>query len=264
MSRDDLKAINRIDGWSTIPNVHRSLDVTKLLPLFCSFARLNCMSMGVRMRILRWPSSLMLLGLAIALMAGCKPVPISQKPVEAPPAQIHFPPIKPPPPQTPASIDELKKSAAKVLSKYHIPGVGIALVSKDKVLWAGGVGKADLASGKDVDADTMFRIGSITKGFVALSILQLQAQGKVSLDSKLAEVAPEVPVLNPWEKTDPITVANLLEHTASFDDFSHQLVGEVQRQYQYFRSGKCFLDAARSFQTVQVRHADVHDNDFGF
>jgi CubicO group peptidase (beta-lactamase class C family) len=178
------------------------------------------MSMGVRMRILRRPSSLMLLGLAIALMAGCKPVPISQKPVEAPPAQIHFPPIKPPPPQTPASIDELKKSVAKVLSKYHIPGVGIALVSKDKVLWTGGLGKADLASGKGVDADTMFRIGSITKGFVALSILQLQAQGKVSLDSKLAEVAPEVPVVNPWEKTDPITVANLLEHTAGFDDFS--------------------------------------------
>jgi CubicO group peptidase (beta-lactamase class C family) len=178
------------------------------------------MSKGVRMSISRRRSPSMLIALAIVLIAGCKPAPISQKPAEVPPAQVHFPPIKPPPPQTPASIDELKKSVAKVLTKYHIPGVGIALVSKDQVLWTGGVGKADLASGKDVDADTMFRIGSITKGFVALSILQLQARGKVSLNSKVAEIVPEVPVVNRWEATDPITVANLLEHTAGFDDFS--------------------------------------------
>lgn len=141
--------------------------------------------------------------LAIAFIAGCQPKAAT-----------------PPPPKTPQSIDELKKAIADVLRKRHVPGVGIALVSKDKVLWTGGIGKADLQSGKDVDADTMFRIGSITKGFVALAILQLQAQGKISLDTKLADLAPEVPVDNPWEKTDPITVANLLEHTAGFDDFS--------------------------------------------
>ncbi|MGO9454144.1 MAG: serine hydrolase domain-containing protein [Candidatus Binataceae bacterium] len=122
----------------------------------------------------------------------------------------------PPPPQ---SIDELRKAVADVLAKNHVPGVGIALVTKDKVIWTGGVGKADLASGRDVDADTMFRIGSITKGFVALSLLQLQEKGKISLDAKVADVAPEVPIVNPWEQTDPVRIANLLEHTAGFDDF---------------------------------------------
>jgi CubicO group peptidase (beta-lactamase class C family) len=87
------------------------------------------------------------------------------------------------------------------------------------VIWTGGVGKADLATGRDADADTMFRIGSMTNGFVALSILQLQEKGKLSLDAKVADVAPEVPIVNQWEPTDPVRIANLLEHTAGFDDF---------------------------------------------
>jgi CubicO group peptidase (beta-lactamase class C family) len=113
----------------------------------------------------------------------------------------------------------LKKAVADILVKYHIPGIGIALVTKDKVIWAGGIGKANLATGRNVDADTMFRIGSITKGFVALSILQLQEQGKVSLNDRVSELAPEFPMVNPWERTDPVRIANLLEHTAGFEDF---------------------------------------------
>ena len=85
-------------------------------------------------------------------------------------------------------------------------------------MFAGGVGKADLATNRDVTADTMFRIGSITKSFVALSLLKLQEQGKVGLDAKVAEVVPEVKIVNRWDATDPIRIENLLEHTAGFDD----------------------------------------------
>jgi CubicO group peptidase (beta-lactamase class C family) len=123
---------------------------------------------------------------------------------------------KPPAPQ---NIEELKKAISEVLARTHTPGVGIALVNKDGVTWTGGVGKADLATGRDVDGDTMFRIGSITKGFVALSFLQLQEKGKISLDTKVLDVALEVQILNPHVLTDPVHIANLLEHTAGFDDF---------------------------------------------
>src|SRR5580658_1193775 len=120
----------------------------------------------------------------------------------------------------PANIDELKSAASAILKKYKVPGVGIALVTKDAVVWTGGIGKADLATNRDVTADTMFRVGSITKGFVALSALQIAERGKLSLDEKVAAVAPEIPVVNPWEATNPVTLAQLLEHTAGFDDFS--------------------------------------------
>src|SRR5580700_11583231 len=130
------------------------------------------------------------------------------------------PPKRPAPPPVPANIDELKSAVSAILKKHKVPGVGIALVTKDAVVWAGGVGKADLGNNRDVTADTMFRVGSITKGFVALSALQLAERGKLSLDEKVADVAPEIPVVNPWAATNPVTLAQLLEHTAGFDDFS--------------------------------------------
>jgi len=124
------------------------------------------------------------------------------------------------PPPVLANVDELKSAVAAILKKNNVPGAGIALVTKDHVVWTGGVGKADLASNRDVTADTMFRVGSITKGFVALSALQLAEHGKLSLDEKVSDVAPEIPVVNPWAATNPVTLAQLLEHTAGFDDFS--------------------------------------------
>jgi CubicO group peptidase (beta-lactamase class C family) len=128
--------------------------------------------------------------------------------------------LKPPPPPEPKpqTVDQLKAAIADVLKRTHTPGCGFALVTKDNVIFAGGVGKADLATNRDVTADTMFRIGSITKSFVALSLLKLNEEGKVDLYAKVAEVAPEVKIVNRWDATDPIRIVNLLEHTAGFDD----------------------------------------------
>lgn len=126
-------------------------------------------------------------------------------------------PAKPSEPK-PQTIEQLKAAIADVLTRTHTPGCGFALVTKDSVVFAGGVGNADLAANRDVTADTMFRIGSITKGFVALSLLQLSEQGKVDLHAKVADIAPEVKIVNRWDATDPVRIVNLLEHTAGFDD----------------------------------------------
>jgi CubicO group peptidase (beta-lactamase class C family) len=128
------------------------------------------------------------------------------------------PPPPPPPAPKPQTIEQLRAAIADVLKRTHTPGCGFALVTKDSVVYAGGVGKADLAANRDVTGDTMFRIGSITKSFVALSLLKLQEQGKVDIHAKVAEVVPEVKIVNRWDATDPIRIVNLLEHTAGFDD----------------------------------------------
>ena len=64
----------------------------------------------------------------------------------------------------------------------------------------------------------MFRIGSVTKSFVALSVSQLVEQGRLSLDDQLRDIAPEIPFENKWKDTNPVKIANLLEHTAGWDD----------------------------------------------
>jgi CubicO group peptidase (beta-lactamase class C family) len=141
------------------------------------------------------------------------------------------PPPAPPKPK-PQTIEQLKTAIANVLERTHTPGCGFALVTKDGVIFAGGVGKADLATNRDVTADTTFRIGSITKSFVALSLLKLNEQGKVDLHAKVADVVPEVKIVNQWDATDPVRIVNLLEHTAGFDDMppaeTYDMIGGPQ------------------------------------
>jgi CubicO group peptidase (beta-lactamase class C family) len=118
----------------------------------------------------------------------------------------------------PAALDELKSDIQAILQEDNIPGASIALVSRDEVIWAGGVGKADLAGGRDVTADTLFRVGSISKAFSALAVLTLVEQGRIDLDTPVRLAAPEVEFTNPWSGSNPVTLAMVMEHTAGFDD----------------------------------------------
>ncbi len=121
---------------------------------------------------------------------------------------------------TPKSLQELEKEIRKVMAENKVPGVSIAIVSRDQPIWFGSLGKADVASNKDVTADTLFRIGSTSKAFVSLSILQLMEQGRIQLEDPVRKWAPEVEFTNRWESTDPVRVVHVLEHTSGFDDIA--------------------------------------------
>jgi CubicO group peptidase (beta-lactamase class C family) len=133
----------------------------------------------------------------------------------------------------PKTLPELQKAMKDVLDKAHLPGAGVALVSNGDLLWCGGFGKADVAGGRDVTCDTEFRVGSISKSFVALALLKLQEEGKINLEARLQDVAPEVPVNNPWESTNPVRIVNLLEHTAGFDDMQASEVYNLSDRYDF-------------------------------
>jgi CubicO group peptidase (beta-lactamase class C family) len=81
-----------------------------------------------------------------------------------------------------------------------------------------GFGFADIENNRKVSHETLFRMGSINKMLVALGILQLVEEGKLSLNAQLKDIASEVPFENPWEDTHPIRIVDLLEQTTGFDD----------------------------------------------
>jgi CubicO group peptidase (beta-lactamase class C family) len=119
---------------------------------------------------------------------------------------------------TPQSLDQFKAAAAKVLEETGVPGAGLALVTVDGTEWAGGIGWADRDARVPVTADTHFRAGSISKSFVAMALVQLYEDGKLDLDAKIADLLPDVVIDNSWGDAAPITVRQVLEHTAGFDD----------------------------------------------
>jgi CubicO group peptidase (beta-lactamase class C family) len=119
---------------------------------------------------------------------------------------------------TPASIEEFTSAAARILRETGVPGAGISLVRADRVEWEGGIGVADRERNVPVTADTHFRVGSISKTFVAMSLVQLSEDGLIDLEDPVNDIAPDVAIDNPWSATDPVRVIHLLQHTAGFDD----------------------------------------------
>ena len=120
--------------------------------------------------------------------------------------------------QKPTTIADLRNAIQAVLHETRTPGAGIAIVSRNEIEWAAGVGVADVARKKAATAETLFRIGSISKSFAALAALKLREEGKLKLSDTLKQWLPELAFENPWESTDPVRLVHLMEHTTGFDD----------------------------------------------
>ncbi len=116
------------------------------------------------------------------------------------------------------STNELKKQLEQTLQEFHVPGLSVAIVHRDGPEWIEGIGLADVSNQCPVTATTRFRIGSISKAFAALAILQLVEEGKLSLNNRVRNLVPEVWFENKWENTNPIRIVHLLEHTTGWDD----------------------------------------------
>ncbi len=101
-----------------------------------------------------------------------------------------------------------------------VPAIGLVLVEDGKVQLATAWGDTGNSAHPAASADTFFRVGSITKTFTALAMLQLVNDGKVSLDTRLDEIVGEDLVSNEWATSNPIRVAHLLELTAGMSDLS--------------------------------------------
>lgn len=116
------------------------------------------------------------------------------------------------------STVELQTQLENVLKDMHVPGMSVAIVHRDGPMWIAGLGKADLSNNRNATAETLFRIGSVSKGFISLAVLMLADEGKLSLEDSVQKIAPEVWFDNKWQESDPVNVVHLLENTTGWDD----------------------------------------------
>jgi D-alanyl-D-alanine carboxypeptidase len=77
-------------------------------------------------------------------------------------------------------------------------------------------GQVNDVTGADLSTEDRFRIGSITKTFVAVVILQIEAQGGLKLNDRLSQYLPDAP------HADQVTIRQLLDHTSGMPDFAVQ------------------------------------------
>ncbi|HEY3638407.1 MAG TPA: serine hydrolase domain-containing protein [Rhizomicrobium sp.] len=129
------------------------------------------------------------------------------------------------------SVAELDARLGAAFKDAHIPGASVALVQAGHVTFAKGYGYADLARHISATADTPFRAGSISKSFTSIGIMTLVERHKLSLDEKLTDFAPDVHFTNAWEQTNPVRLANLLEHTTGWPDISTRVLARDEKSW---------------------------------
>jgi CubicO group peptidase (beta-lactamase class C family) len=133
----------------------------------------------------------------------------------------------PRPPARPENIDgnweyfkaRLRWRIRREMAKSSVPGLSIAVVDDRQTLWAEGFGWSDREHRQPATADTVYQIGSITKVVTALAILQLQEQGRLSLDQPLSDFLPEFRMQSRWPNAAPVTLRSLLSHHAGLPTY---------------------------------------------
>ncbi|HMB62973.1 MAG TPA: serine hydrolase domain-containing protein [Eudoraea sp.] len=104
-----------------------------------------------------------------------------------------------------------------LIDAYHVPGAVVVVVKGDSLLFSKGYGYANLDNRIPVDpATTLFRIASVSKLIAATIVMQQVEQGNLDLDTDVNDYLSEFKILEAFGQ--PVTLRNLLTHTAGFDD----------------------------------------------
>jgi len=101
----------------------------------------------------------------------------------------------------------------KAYKSGKIVGAGVSIVRGDSIVFSDGFGKRSYYTNESVDGQTVFRLGSLSKGFAGIMAAKLIHEGKLKWDDKVSEYIPEFQ-LGDRSNTNKITLANILSHTS--------------------------------------------------
>lgn len=118
------------------------------------------------------------------------------------------------------------------------PGMTLALANRDGLIRVSTYGFADTKEKARVVPETMFEIGSISKSFVALALLQLRDEGKLDLNKPIVEYLPWLKISSKFE---PVATHHLLTHTAGLPGTPLLLDALLRDLWTAYAPGKHFL-----------------------
>jgi len=122
--------------------------------------------------------------------------------------------------QTEKLPDEKQAKIEKAISTFMMsqlgaPGLSVAVVQRGAFVWSAGFGMADLENSVPATAQTVYRLGSISKPITATAAMTLWERGKLDLDSPVRKYCPSFPQ-KPW----PITTRQLLGHLGGIRSYN--------------------------------------------
>ena len=128
----------------------------------------------------------------------------------------------------------------KAIAAGDIVGAGVSIVRGDSILIADGYGKRDINRNDGVDGQTIFRLGSLSKGFAGILAANLENEGKLDWEDRVSDYIPDFR-LGDKANTEKITLANILSHTSGAPYHSYTNLVEA---------GLALTDIAKRFKEV--------------
>jgi CubicO group peptidase (beta-lactamase class C family) len=155
---------------------------------------------------------------------------------------------QPPSAAAAGAFADLDRLFTQFMADRHVPGAAWGVIVDGRLAHTGVAGLRDVGARAAVDADTVFRIASMTKSFTAMSILKLRDEGKLSLDDPAERYVPEMAGLK-YSSTDApkITIRHLLSHAEGFPEDNpwgdRQLADTDEQLSRMLRGGIPFSNA---------------------
>jgi CubicO group peptidase (beta-lactamase class C family) len=120
---------------------------------------------------------------------------------------------------------DLERAVREVLNRRPAVGLGLGVVRDGRLEYFSGHGLADIPSRTPITEDTVFRVGSITKTFTAITVMQLCERGLVDLDAPANGYLRAYQLVPAQTSFRPVTIRHLLTHTAGIPEVLHPSLG---------------------------------------
>ncbi len=127
-------------------------------------------------------------------------------------------------------IDQMYKAFAK---SHNFPSYAYGIILDGQLVYSGADGFIDMAQKIPATVHSMYSVASVTKSFTAMAILRLRDEHKLKLDDPVCQYIPEVEGLKITSDAPPITIRDLLIHTAGFptdDPWADRKLGESEEK----------------------------------
>ncbi|ESQ82006.1 hypothetical protein AEAC466_18995 [Asticcacaulis sp. AC466] len=111
-------------------------------------------------------------------------------------------------------IETYRKLIRESMSRNRLTGASAVLVQAGGVVWSEGFGYADRENGLAMASDTLVPIGSVTKTFTALALMQLQADGLLDIDRPVTDYVPRLRIETRGADLNLVTVRAIMNHTS--------------------------------------------------
>lgn len=111
-------------------------------------------------------------------------------------------------------VDQTVKS---LMVRYNLPGAALAIIDKQRLIYARGYGFSDSARRTPVMPYSKFRLASLSKAITAAAIMRLVEQGQLSLDQRIADILSEMKSTGGDSRALTITIRHALHHTSGWN-----------------------------------------------